>query len=223
MGNRFIAAGDYNAKHMLWGSRITLTKGRELLKSIKLLKLSTVSPGAPTYWPSDRDKIPDLIDFGVTKGISNKYIHSESCLELSSDHTPVIVTLQKEIIITPRKCVLCTKKTNWELFRNIINNTLNTQIKLESRDDIIHAVEDFVLTVQNAAWDSTPVDAGVNALLQYSSTIIDKVSEKRHLRKLWQKTRCPKLKTKLNKTIKELKELIHPEKKCRDPKLSLGF
>jgi hypothetical protein len=29
---KFIAWGDYNTKHILWGSRLTTTKGRELLK-----------------------------------------------------------------------------------------------------------------------------------------------------------------------------------------------
>lgn len=34
LGNRFIAGGDYNAKHTFWGSRLTLPRGRELFKSV---------------------------------------------------------------------------------------------------------------------------------------------------------------------------------------------
>ena len=30
LGPRFIAGGDYNSKNVLWGSRLTTTKGREL-------------------------------------------------------------------------------------------------------------------------------------------------------------------------------------------------
>lgn len=40
--NRFIAVGDYNAKHTHWGSRLIQPKGRELLKAIEIMILSTV-------------------------------------------------------------------------------------------------------------------------------------------------------------------------------------
>jgi len=49
LGNRFIAAGDYNAKHTQWGSRLTSPRERELLKAIDTMNLSTVSTGEPTY------------------------------------------------------------------------------------------------------------------------------------------------------------------------------
>ncbi|MGR0227430.1 hypothetical protein, partial [Klebsiella pneumoniae] len=46
--------------------------------------------GSPTYWPTDRNKIPDLIDFFVGKGISSGYIEIKNCDDLSSDHSPEI-------------------------------------------------------------------------------------------------------------------------------------
>ena len=36
LGNRFIAGGEFNAKHTYWGSRLINTKGRELFKIIKI-------------------------------------------------------------------------------------------------------------------------------------------------------------------------------------------
>lgn len=62
LGNRFIADGDFNAKHPQWGSRLTTSRGRELYKTITRLNLVTVSTGEPTYWPTDKKKIPDVID-----------------------------------------------------------------------------------------------------------------------------------------------------------------
>jgi len=67
-GPRFIARGDYNSKHIVWGSRLTTTKGRELLKVIQEQNYLYLSTGTPTYWPTDGNKIPDLLDFFVTKG-----------------------------------------------------------------------------------------------------------------------------------------------------------
>jgi hypothetical protein len=48
-------AGDYSAKHTDWGSGLITPRGRGLLR-------------APSYWPSDRNKVPDIVDF-VIKGI----------------------------------------------------------------------------------------------------------------------------------------------------------
>jgi hypothetical protein len=88
LGNRFIAGGDYNAKHTSWGSRLTTTKGRELFKVIQNNNLKHLSTRQPTYWPSDPNKIPDLLDFSVIKGMDTKKLAVESCLELTSDHNP---------------------------------------------------------------------------------------------------------------------------------------
>lgn len=44
LGSRFIAGGDYNAKHTFWGSRLVLPRGRELLKCIQTGNLNVV------YW-----------------------------------------------------------------------------------------------------------------------------------------------------------------------------
>jgi len=52
LGNRFIAAGDYNVKHIHWGSILILPEGRELLKAIKAVNLATLSTGEPTGHPT---------------------------------------------------------------------------------------------------------------------------------------------------------------------------
>jgi len=71
LGDRFTAAGDYNVKHTHWGSRLVTAKGRQLYNAIIKPNniLDYVSPGSPTFWPTDPRKVPDLIDFVVTKNI----------------------------------------------------------------------------------------------------------------------------------------------------------
>jgi endonuclease/exonuclease/phosphatase family metal-dependent hydrolase len=93
LGRRFIAGGDYNAKHTDWGSRLITPLGREVLKTMEQLNLHHLSTGEPTYWPSDRNKLPDLLDFCVIKGIPHDSALTRSCYDLSSDHSPVIITL----------------------------------------------------------------------------------------------------------------------------------
>jgi hypothetical protein len=57
-------------------------------------QLKTSITGKPTYWPSDRNKLPDLVDFCVTKGIPQDLAVAKSCPDLSSDHSPVLITVQ---------------------------------------------------------------------------------------------------------------------------------
>jgi hypothetical protein len=82
---RFIEGGDYYAKYADWGSRLISFKGRELLKTMESKNLNRLSTGEPTYWPSDRNKLPDLRDFCVTKGIHQDFAVAKSCRNLSSD------------------------------------------------------------------------------------------------------------------------------------------
>jgi hypothetical protein len=77
----------------------------------------------------DSNKIPDLLDFAVTEGISDVYSTNESNLDLLSDHSPFIITISAHVIWKNAILKLCTKETNWELFRDI----LNKNIKLDHR------------------------------------------------------------------------------------------
>jgi hypothetical protein len=81
-----------------WGSRLTTTKGRELSKIIWNQQYFFLSTGTPTYWPSDPDKIPDLLDFYITSSISTSYMAIVPSYDLSLDHTPVIATISTEVV-----------------------------------------------------------------------------------------------------------------------------
>ena len=68
LGPKFIAGGDFNSKHTLWGSRFTTIKGRELAKAIHEKNYSPLSTGTPTYWPTDPGKVPNLLDLNLMCG-----------------------------------------------------------------------------------------------------------------------------------------------------------
>ena len=109
LGPHFLVAGDWNAKHTAWGSRLVTRKGMNLLHVIQHHNLNYLSTGEPTYWPADLNKIPELLDFAITNGISGIYSTIESSLDLESrpqsnhhhfkhqtwspDHSPIIITL----------------------------------------------------------------------------------------------------------------------------------
>lgn len=70
-------------KHTEWGSRLTIPKGRELLKIANTHNMKFISTDRPTYWPSDPNKITDLLDFFVIKEIND--IEVKDCDELLLD------------------------------------------------------------------------------------------------------------------------------------------
>lgn len=215
LGQRFIAGGDYNAKHPQWGSRLTSPRGRTLYKILEKYHLETIATGEPTYWPSDTNKIPDAIDFAIIKGISKNKIRTESCLELSSDHSPIILEVSQNILVKDKPPKLHNKYTKWDRFREEVLNNVNLKRSLKTHDDIIEAVEHFNQCVQQAAWNATPAIVDRTNEIYCSKVIRDTIKEKRKLRKNWQSTRHPEDKTKLNKATKELKRLLHQEQNFR--------
>lgn len=212
LGPRFIAGGDYNAKHQQWGSRLATPRGRELQKTMLKNNLNQVSTGEPTYWPTDRRKIPDVIDFCITKGISNNYLKAESCLDLSSDHSPVIITYSTQVITKNKPPSLYNKHTSWDHFRQSIDENLNCNVPLKTEEDLNNAVEQFNHTIQIAAWNATPEMGRKDQAGECSLLIKQKITEKRNMRKQWQLSRDPKAKTKLNRAVKELKQLLDESK-----------
>jgi hypothetical protein len=144
LGPRFIAGGNSNAKNTDWGSRLITTRGHEVLKTLESNNLSHLSMGNPTHW----HKIPDLVDFCVTKGITPDFAVAHSCLDLSSDHSPVLVTFTSQPIRPDPPPSLSNRLTNLDYFEHLINQRLLLQIPLKATDDIEEAVKFFTDTVQ---------------------------------------------------------------------------
>lgn len=205
---RFITGGDYNAKHQYWGSRLASPRGRELYKMIKECNMNHLTTGQPTYWPSDRRKIPDVLDFFITKGINKSYADIESSLDLSSDHSPIIATISANIIKKTKPAILHNSRTNWDYFREILDNQISLKISLKTADEIDEAVEYLNRVIQTAAWQSTPEITNNAKTLNYPIHIKQKIAEKRRLRRIWQNSRQPDDKNKLNRAVRELKQLL---------------
>lgn len=125
MGSRFVIRGDYNAKHIRWGSRLITPKGRALLKTANNINTEIISTGKPTYWPIDPNKILDQLEFFVLKSIYyNNYIEVLELTELTSDNIlSLILTLSSNVIHKQQKLLLINKKTDWDLFRANLDET----------------------------------------------------------------------------------------------------
>lgn len=151
---------------------------------MEINNLRNLSTGQPTYWPTDTRKNPDVIDFCVTKEIANKYLRIESSLDLSSDHTPIIVSLSSQIIMNDKPTTLRNKRTDRNTFRDILESKLSTEIPLKSNADIDAAVQFLTYFIQEAAWDST-LDVGPTDIhTENPDFVMREVAEKRTLRRI---------------------------------------
>ena len=208
LGNRFILGGDFNAKNTYWGSRLTTTKGKELLNAIRKIKGNVMSTGKPTYWPTDTQKIPDLIDFFIYKNLSSNFLHIEDSYEMSSDHSPIILTLSETAILRENHCTLVNKHTDWESFKLDLDSVIDLKVPLKNPHQLDTESRVFTENIQKCAWKNTPILKKIAGNNNYPIEIRKLIAEKRKQRKKWQQTRFPKDKSLLNHLSKNLHRQI---------------
>ena len=155
LGETFVIGGDFNAKHTHWGSRLTLTRGRELLEAALEMKCNFHSTGKPTYWPTDHSKIPDLIDFFITRNISSNYIKIEEADDLFSDHSAILMTLSDKVILKEAAPHLSNKSTNWEGFKISLENRIDLKTSIKTNEELDFEVNKFITDIQQSAWENT--------------------------------------------------------------------
>jgi endonuclease/exonuclease/phosphatase family metal-dependent hydrolase len=126
LGPKFLIGGDWNAKHKEWGTRLTTPKGRNLLHAISRQNCKYLSTGEPTQWPSNPNKLPDLLRFFIVHDKMSNYMQVESRFELLSDHSPVIATISTRVISKSTIPTLIKKQTNWDKFRTYIERDTRT-------------------------------------------------------------------------------------------------
>jgi len=155
LGEKFIVGGDFNTKNKYWGSRLTTVKGKEMLSALKDYGCECHSTGKPTYWPTDLNKKPDLLDFFISRKISANYVDIEENFDLSSDHSPIILTLSETLIRQEATLSLINKTTDWESFQINLNNLVKLNISLQSKEELDYETEKFITDIQQAIWKNT--------------------------------------------------------------------
>jgi hypothetical protein len=132
----------------------------------------------PSYWPTDINKTPNLLDFFIFRGLSHNSLDIRSNLEIALDHTPLIATISTHIITHQRPPKLHNSQTNWEAFRTQIKENLQLNILLKTAKDIKQAIAEFTNVIQKATSSATPDDKPETKYLEYPWEVKDKIKEK---------------------------------------------
>lgn len=206
--NSFVMGGDYNCKHVQWGSRLTNAKGRALLKAINETGCNYISTSKPTYWPTDISKTPDLLDFFVTQKISKDNMIIEDGFDMCSDHSPIYLTILDKPIYKETPPYLFNALTDWDYFRCILRNTIDSNVLAQTTEELDDELLTFTTQIQQAAWRSTPHIEQNCYKGQYPINIRKIAKEKRKVRRKWQHSRYPLDKRQLNKLSKNLSKAL---------------
>ena len=208
--HNFIVGGDFNAKHPHWGCRTSNPHGNNLLQLISPEQYKVYSSSLPTYWPTSPTKRPDKLDFFISKAPDHLFHHVENFNDLQSDHSAVLLTINSSPLINSNNSHLVNKTTNWVKFNDLLLKTTKLYIKLKSPDDIEDAITNLTTAIQCAAWNSTTLTTNTQKPFQLNlpTYIRNLITEKRRARSLWQVTRYPSDKTRLNTLTAHLKRLL---------------
>lgn len=104
---------------------MTTTKGRCLHEAASRSGCEYHSTGKVTT--TNPNKVPDLLNFFITKKISNNYIKIEEAFNLTSDQS-IIMTLSENIITKECNPTLTNKTINWKQFNEEISNRIDLNV-----------------------------------------------------------------------------------------------
>lgn len=140
-----IYAGDFNAKHKIWGYNTTKTKGNVLNDASDQFRFQIYAPDEPTHWNgSDR---PDILDIIIYNNINSEISNLKVIHELNSDHWPIIFELGRpELNLNSRHLI---KFTDWKLFQTSLENTKDVP-SIKDPPSLDAAVEQFTENIKTA-------------------------------------------------------------------------
>jgi transposase len=180
-----------------------------MMESSNLEHLST---GETTYWPSDKNILLELVDFMLQRTFLKTLLVQKSCFDLSSNHSPILITLTADALNQENEQVLSNRNTNWDDFRHFISERLALDIPLKTEKDIKAAAMFINDTVQCAGWNAMPEHK--TTLKAYDCPIIikQKIENKIRLHRKWRHLQTPTSKRLHNRETQELQELLNNSK-----------
>ena len=195
--------------------------GQTLLNIANDLKLFYVNQLDPNRHTRDDPfhRTSDILDMAfLSPGLSSRDISFSVADHMGSDHFPIQISLDKPLsrntpLTEPR--YRFKKKTNDDLLHN--NNTLkdsltNIDTDITTQEELEELVVTFCDKLMKAVDTSTPeVYSRNDPKSPVSQAILDLIKEKRRLRRLYNNTQDPNIKSTINRLQKEIRTKINQE------------
>jgi hypothetical protein len=203
IGSSVVVAGDFNAKHPLWSCVNTDQQGTTLFKYIQLTDTILLHPDTYTHYPTNNSQ-PSTLDLVLVKNCPK--ISTPNALQtLSSDHLPIIFSIDgkpEEII----KHSWDYGRANWREFKSYINDqTILTSTTLTNKTEIDSSIIHLTESITRSKHLHIPKTQYIEHKLEITDFVANLIKSKNKLRKIWQTSKNPALKTLINKLTYQIK------------------
>jgi retron-type reverse transcriptase len=200
-GTSVIAAGDFNAKHQAWGSRVANRNGRILYELADAIDLLVEAPPEPTYY-SPLGHRADTLDIALLKNVPlQTRLHVVNAL--NSDHLPVLMHIGDEA--NDENLNTQVQITNWPLFAEILETDFGPIPRIESVEDLENAAGVFEEKITTAMTNSTRNRVEPRQKEILPQWIIDLIRTKNRARRLAFRTGAAVDRTEANRLGNEVK------------------
>jgi len=165
---------------------------------------SICAPDSPTHHSFNPLHRPEILDIAIVNLPHREYILTNHN-ELTSDHNPIVLTISESPISTTPPA--SKKRVNWVKFeRDVAQKSLKLTAKLSSPADneVISSNKLIQLAIENCSYYTNQNQ--INEPL--FPDILLEITTKRNLRKDWQRTKDPAVKSMLNAQITYVRQLL---------------
>ena len=207
-GRPALVAGDLNAKHTAWNSRVCSRQGAVLHSLVmRSNSISIIGPTEPTRIDPTQAGRDDVLDVFVVGNWVGPLPLPVVCSELTSDHLPV--TADIHIDVHPTDNYKTSKSYDWDRFRQTLEDTHYQNVpNLLTTDSIDEAADRLEHDIREALLDSEKRSPHIPKIYSLPSDIKNLITLRNRIRKTFQKTRHPTDKQHFNRLNNEIKLLI---------------
>ena len=213
---RTILAGDFNAKHIFFGSTQINNMGEKLFDIIEQLDLINLNNPEEHTYMSHIHHTTDTIDLiFCTKQVVTEITRCYTGKDIGSDHLPVhlITNIHQPKDNKRKRIIQCTSKCNWKLFSTLVSNGLPnlSPEDLNTTDKIEGHIQYITNLIYNSFDQACPKIKAQEGRKRISKETLELIRKKRKLRKMVQKFRDPVLRNNLNKLSRLISDKIKKE------------
>jgi len=147
-------AGDLNAKHVDWNSRLSTRRGKLLRDYADKNSCFIFGPDSLTTDPYNTSVTPDVLDIVITRDLPSS-VHLTSCSALSSDHLPLLIDTMCRLSFQHPPDRPDVGRTDWAKFQTHLEAEIPFNPELHNSVDIDTCVDNFSGAILGALEAST--------------------------------------------------------------------
>ena len=199
-----LMAGDLNAKHKDWNSRVNSRRGELLREYVSTNSCIVHGPTTHTTAPFNSANLPDVLDIVVVKDFVLP-VNLTVCHALSSDHLPVLVDTPCRASFQVPPDLPNLKRVDWAHFQDHLAAGLPGETRVETMEDIDASLETLTKAIQDALRVAAPKRRpDEDRSRPVPPFILVKIREKNWLRRTWLVTRDPATKLRINQLQRQI-------------------